>query len=121
MTAGPDPLAFNAMLSGWFLGLTRIAARSDPDCGTGYCSDLRDFEPQNPVSPDSPRRWPSCTLSHNRGNERVSQDKEGGDVMPVHDWDDREDGRGLLLQLGGMILVFVAMFAAAYAIVMLAS
>jgi hypothetical protein len=41
--------------------------------------------------------------------------------MRLEDWDEEEDGRGLLLQLGGIVVVFVVMFVVAYAIVMLAS
>lgn len=41
--------------------------------------------------------------------------------MHVEDWDQEEDGRGLLLQLGGILLVFGIMFAVAYVIVLLAS
>lgn len=41
--------------------------------------------------------------------------------MRMEDWDEKEDGRGLLLQMGGIVIVFVVMFIVAYAIVMLAS
>ncbi len=41
--------------------------------------------------------------------------------MRMEDWDEKEDGRGLLLQMGGIVVVFVVMFIVAYAIVMLAS
>lgn len=41
--------------------------------------------------------------------------------MRIEEWDEKEDGRGMLLQIGGIVVVFVVMFLVAYAIVMLVS